>query len=282
MKLIADSGSTKTDWAVVNGGNTVCRIVTQGINPVHQTRKEIEQILSCGLVPHLDGCGISGIYFYGAGCLGSRTGMMREILAGITGCAATKTEVTSDLTGAARALCGNRQGIACILGTGANSCVFDGEKITANIPPLGYILGDEGSGAVLGRMFLNALLRGRLPAEMREDYLSQTGLTYEDIINKVYRQPMANRFLASASIYIGNHIRNAALQKIVKDNFRNFFRNNIAGYGRQDLAVGAVGGIAYCYHELLAEVAGEEGFVMGRILKSPMDGLIRFHCRQQE
>ena len=175
--------------------------------------------------------------------------------------------------GGARAF-GCDEGIACILGTGANSCVYDGNEITANVPPLGYILGDEGSGAVLGRMFINALFKCGLSAELRDEFLCETGLTLADIINKVYREPMANRFLASTSLFIHNHLDNNDLRTLVVDNFKAFFRRNVSLYGRRDLPVGAVGSIAFYYKTELLEAARSEGFEVVKVIKSPMDGLV--------
>ena len=258
MKLIADSGSTKTDWCVVDGGEVVFRTAGHGINPFQQNDAEVENIVDNEFRSSFDGVErIAEIEFYGAGC---RDGV--------------RVEVCSDVLGAARALFGDREGIACILGTGANSCLYDGRRITANVPPLGYILGDEGSGAVLGRQFINALFKGGLPAAMRDEFLSETGLTLADIINKVYREPLANRFLASTSVFIRNHLENKALRGLVVDNFKSFFKRNVNLYGCRDLPVGAVGSIAFYYKSELLEAAEAEGYKVGKVIKSPMEGLV--------
>ncbi len=178
---------------------------------------------------------------------------------------------------AARALCGHEQGIACILGTGANSCLYDGEGIVQNTPALGYILGDEGSGAVLGRMFMNAIFKNPAFAAIRDAYLEEQQLTMADVIRRVYREPMANRFLASTSLFIGKHIDNPLLHALVTENFRQFFRRNIVPYGRPELPVHFVGSMASHYQPQLYEAAAAEGFTIGRILKSPMDGLVAYH-----
>ena len=183
----------------------------------------------------------------------------------------------SDLLGAARALCGREEGIACILGTGANSCLYDGEKIVQNTPPLGYVLGDEGSGAVLGRLFMNAIFKDPQFVEIRELYMKETGLTMPLIINKVYREPLANRFLASTSSFIHQHLDNVLLRKLVKDNFRMFFQRNIVQYQRKDLSIQAVGSIAWYYQQEFRETVMEEGYQMGQILKTPIEGLIKYH-----
>ncbi len=240
MKLIADSGSTKTDWCVVDGGEVVFRTVGQGINPLQQGIDAIENVIKAELVTLFgDARSIAEIEFYGAGCRDGMVPRMERLLRKLF-VNAVKVEVCSDVLGAARALFGGREGIACILGTGANSCLYDGERITANVPPLGYVLGDEGSGAVLGRLFVNGLFKGGLPESLRDEFLEDTGLTLAEIIRKVYREPLANRFLAGMSVFIHNHLENNELRALVVENFRNFFRRNVALYGRVDLPVRAV------------------------------------------
>lgn len=274
MKLIVDSGSTKTDWCVVDGGEAVFRTVGQGINPFQQSVDLIENIVKTEFVVQLDdACDITEIEFYGAGCRDEKI-LVMELLFRKVFVNAVRVEVCSDVLAAARALFGDREGIACILGTGANSCLYDGRRITANVPPLGYILGDEGSGAVLGRMFINALFKGGLPAAMRDEFLKETGLTLADIINKVYREPLANHFLASTSVFIHNHLENKDLMNLVIDNFRSFFKRNVNRYGRRDLPVGAVGSIAFYYKSELLEAAESEGYTVGKVIKSPMEGLV--------
>ncbi len=275
MKLIADSGSTKTDWCVVDGGEVVFRTAGHGINPFQQNDAEVENIVDNEFRSSFDGVErIAEIEFYGAGCRDGMVPRMERLLRKLF-VNAVRVEVCSDVLGAARALFGDREGIACILGTGANSCLYDGRRIMANVPPLGYILGDEGSGAVLGRQFINALFKGGLPAAMRDEFLSETGLTLADIINKVYREPLANRFLASTSVFIRNHLENKALRCLVVDNFKSFFKCNVNLYGCRDLPVGAVGSIAFYYKSELLEAAEAEGYKVGKVIKSPMEGLVR-------
>ncbi len=268
MRLIADSGSTKTDWLITDGGTANRHVFTQGINPFHQSREAMERIIGDELMPLLTE-NIESVCFYGSGVRAEMEEMMCSVLRQFFP-DAVAIVAHNDLLGAAHALCGAGEGIACILGTGANSCLYDGEKIVKNTPALGYILGDEGSGAVLGRMFLNALYKGRLPQTLQDEFLSDTGLTMVEVIERVYRQPMANRFLASLSPFIHAHLDIPEVKAIVIDNFRRFFRNNIAPYGRPDLKVGAVGSIAFHYESELREAAAMEGFVMGEIRKSPL------------
>lgn len=276
MILIADSGSTKTDWCVADSGQIVQQIATQGINPYAQSSDEIIDILRDELVPQLvDLQEIEAVYFYGSGCtqamIPTVEGVLRMVLR------LDNVQVHSDLMGAARALCDNNEGIACILGTGANSCLYDGTQIVMNTPPLGYILGDEGSGAVLGRSLVNALFKGLLSDGLRNKFIAETRLTQVEIIDKVYRQPLPNRFLASLSTFIYRHIDNEELQNLVINNFRLFIRSNIARYNRRDLPLNFIGSIASVYEPQLRKAASIEGFCLGKVERSPMQGLIKYH-----
>lgn len=297
MKLIADSGSTKTDWTLLHDTGRradevfVKTFKTQGITPVHQSPAEIRQILVQELMPQLSTFSRAelvhskiletpllsniNVFFYGSGCTPANVPMMKQMLGEVF--SPQKVEVYSDLMAAARALCGHEEGIACILGTGANSCLYDGENIVQNTPPLGYILGDEGSGAVLGKLFVNALFKDAQFADIRDAYLAETKLTMPLIINKVYREPLANRFLASTSAFIHQHLEFRLLRQMVVDNFRSFFQRNLVQYQRRDLPVHAVGSIAFNYQEELKEAAEKEGFTIGHLLATPMEGLIEYH-----
>ncbi|MCD8290233.1 MAG: ATPase [Prevotella sp.] len=274
MKLIADSGSTKTDWCLVDKGNVVRRFSCQGINPSLQDRTVIEGVLADELLKEIaDIDAVHEINFYGAGCRDEVRPLMSDIFSQYFKNAEV-IEIKSDIVASARALFGDEEGIACILGTGSNSCLYDGKDIVSNIPPLGYILGDEGSGAVLGKLFVNALFKGALPEALCYDFYYGTGLTLSEVINKVYREPFANRFLASMSLYIYKHLDIEEIRTLVKENFRNFFQRNVKQYNCKDFPVGAVGSIAYYYKELFVEVAESEGYAVKTILKAPMDGLI--------
>ncbi|MBR1448418.1 MAG: ATPase [Prevotella sp.] len=296
MILIADSGGTKTDWTLLfspypTRWDVVSTFQTQGINPIHQTPDVIRQILGQEMMQQLSSFSRAAminagalelpslsqveVFFYGSGCTPVQAPVMKQLLSQFF--QAEKISVKSDLMAAARALCQHEPGIACILGTGANSCLYDGNDIVQNTPALGYILGDEGSGAVLGRLFMNAIFKNPAFADVREAYLAETKLTQADIINRVYREPLANRFLASTSLYIYEHLDNPLLRDLVVENFRQFFRVNIVPYQHQDLPVHFVGSMAYQYQELLSLAAGQEGFHIGQVIKSPMEGLIKYH-----
>ena len=188
-----------------------------------------------------------------------------------------RVETHSDLLGAARALCAHNYGIASILGTGANSCLYDGERILQNTPALGYILGDEGSGAVLGKRFIHDLYTGVLSEELKVEFERRTGFSLPQIIDRVYRQPLANRFLASLSEFIHSHLGESAVEALVCQNFTDFIRLHITPYGRMDLPLSFVGSIAYYFREQLAKAVSTLGYTLGMVLRSPMEGLIRYH-----
>ena len=277
MKLIADSGSTKTDWKLesVNGslltGEGGGRGLTQGINPFHMSEDTILDILRNELLPQLDSVrsSIEEIEFYGAGCTVAKISVMKALLSEVFP-SAKSVVVGSDMLGAAKALLGKNEGIACILGTGANSCLYDGEKIISNVSPMGYILGDEGSGAVLGKTFINELYKGG-HQEFISIFEKETNLTQADIIQKVYREALPNRFLASLSKFIGAHIAEEQwIEDMVVNCFRDFFRKNVRHYNRKDLSVSFVGSVAYYYQIQLKKAAEMEGFVIGKVLKSPL------------
>ena len=187
-------------------------------------------------------------------------------------------EVAGDLLGAARALCGSTSGIACILGTGSNSCFYDGKTIVKNVPPLGYILGDEGSGAALGKLFMNGIFKGRLPEAVRELYLREENLTYQEIIERVYRKPLANRFLASTAQFINRHLDLPELEALVQQNFELFFERNVCEYVCYGVKkVSAIGSIAYHFRNVFEKAAAKFGFEVDKVEKSPIRGMLAYH-----
>ena len=291
MFLIADSGSTKTDWAIVTGASQPVVLNTQGINPVHQSREEIVRILREEFVslmasnPEVQKLRSSAIltpqfplavYFYGSGIRPEMESLMTVLLRETFPQAQT-IEAHSDLLGAARALCGRNEGIASILGPGANSCLYDGKDIIEHTPALGYILGDEGSGAVLGKRFIHDLYGGLLSDNIRVMFEKETKLNLAEIIKRVYRQPLANRFLASLSEFITNHLDEPEVRNVVVQNLIDFLRYHISPYHRQDLPVSFVGSIAWHYQDELREAADRLNYKLGTVLKTPLAGLIRYH-----
>ena len=276
--IIADSGSTKTDWLVGNH-----RVSTQGINPIHQSDDAILTILHDELTPQLaiqqaslsaQILDFQSVRFYGAGIRPDQEVRMQRLLAQVFP-HAVSIEAKSDMLGAARALCGKEKGLACILGTGANSCLFDGKDIIQNTPPLGYILGDEGSGAVMGRMFINALYKNRLYDGAQEEFEQFFSLTMADVIERVYRQPMANRWLASLCPYIYEHLNKPSVEDIVIENFRLFIQHNLTPYRHPQLPINAVGSVAFFFRHQLEQAAAAESYAVGCILRSPFDAAVR-------
>ena len=273
--LIADSGSTKTDWCVINGSEIILRTETAGINPVIQNEADIAAILQEIKSQSEDFEPPSRLYFYGSGI---RAGMIEPMKALLSRHLQLESVVQSDLVGAAKALCGRHEGLACILGTGSNSCLYDGTKIIANTPSLGYILGDEGGGAALGKRFLNAILKRRMPTDLIKEYDAEYGYGVDEIIRRIYREAMPNRFMASFSPFIHRHLDCKPLHDMVVDNFRAFFSLNLTPYHRKDLPVNAVGSMAFHYRKALEEAAEAEGYRLGLVVKSPMEGLIVYHA----
>ena len=278
MILVADCGSTKIDWCLLNNGKVEKQVFTLGMNAVMLTEEEMRTRLADELAPAMAGYPIEEVYFYGAGCISSEVcgNVASAIQANIPD---TKVvEVHTDLLAAARALCGRTPGIACIMGTGSNSCYYDGEKICDNVSPLGYILGDEGSGAVLGKLLIGDVLKNQLPKDLCEKFLQQYELDRMTIIRRVYKEPQGNRFLASITPFLIQNIDREEIHTLVLNSFKAFFVRNIQQYQNyKELSVNFIGSIAYYYREVLEEAAAQCGCTVGTIIKSPMEGLIKFH-----
>lgn len=278
--LVADSGSTKTDWLLLAPPRADVSVHTAGLNPFTLTPDALSGVLREELLPQLPQSVAASpnldVWFYGAGCRGAGLADMERAL--LSAFPEARLHVFSDLLGAARALCHDAPGIACILGTGSNSCLFDGNEIRDNIPPLGFILGDEGSGAVLGRRLVSDVLKRQLPPALCKRFVDEFGLTADDLLRRVYREPIANRYLAAFAPFLGRHRDEPAVRTLVMDEFRRFFRRNIEPYRHPELPVHFVGSIAYFLRTELQAVAAEAGFRVGRILRSPIEGLRDYHA----
>ncbi|MDE6410503.1 MAG: ATPase [Muribaculaceae bacterium] len=275
--LIADAGSTKVEWAAVGESSSDdMRFTTPGINAILASEKEIASILT-EVKRQVNDRIINEIYYYGAGCAtplicGKIEKSLKEVWP------EAKIMVCSDLVGASKSLLGNNAGIACILGTGSNSASYDGEKIVSNIPPLGFILGDEGSGTALGKRLIKEIFKGNIPVEIKEDFFSDTELTLPEIINRVYREPLPNKFIASLIPFIRKHIRHPFINNMVVEEFREFFKRNVALYpDARKMDVNFTGSVAFHFEKELRKASISEGFRIGKISQAPMDGLIRFH-----
>lgn len=281
MKLIVDSGSTKTDWCFAESSDVYVLVHTDGINPVVQSYDEILSVVQEQMLPRakqqsLDLASLEEVYFYGAGCTPELLSVVENALRVAVG-EKPSVYVDSDLLAAARALCGTDSGIACILGTGSNSCYYDGEEIKEHTPALGYILGDEGSGAVLGRNFINGILKGTLSQNLRDEFLEEYQTSQADIIDKVYHSATPNRFLASLSKFILSHIDDDCLETLVVRNFENFIISNIRNYSEAKPVINAVGSVAFLYRKQLEQAVMSQGYELGKILKSPLEGLLDYH-----
>ena len=276
MILIADSGSTKTTWSLVNTDDGSSETLqTLGINPMYQDENTIFDLINKDFTHPLPEA--VNIYFYGAGCINQSVNeTVRSALNRFFQC--QYLLVDTDLMAAARSLCREKEGIACILGTGSNSCYYDGYMIKNNVSPLGYMLGDEGSGAVIGRKFIGDLLKSQLPEHIREKFFKIYGITPSLIMDHVYKKPFPNRFLAQFTHFIRDNIHEPALKKIVKTSFIEFFDRNIRQYPEAlRLPINFVGSVAYYFREILEESASDSGFVPGEVALSPMEGLIQYH-----
>ncbi len=274
--LIADSGSTKTDWILHSSEHGIFEHHTAGINPVRDGKDAMFRVLAEQLMPFLSAHNwVTEVHFYGAGCIPPFTADLQQCLSQVL--PGARVEVESDLLGAARALCGREGGIACILGTGSNSCLYDGTSILRNVSPLGFILGDEGSGAVLGKVLLGQLLKGVLPSAMKDEFLRRYNLTPTDIINKVYRQPQPNKFLASLVPFIQHHRQDPGIHRLLVEQFRLFLTRNVAHYNHPEMPVNFVGSIAAIYTPELCEALAAEGFKPGKIMQKPIHELTNFH-----
>ena len=273
--LIADSGTTKTDWSVVEDGILVKTICTKGMNPYFQSCEDIKEEIGNVLVPQIGGITVDAIYFYGAGCVFDKAEIMRDAISSFI--KTLELNIYSDLPAAAHSTCGHGAGIACIMGTGSNSCFYDGQNIVKNIPPLGYILGDEGGGVTLGRMLVSDVLKEILPKSLRDAFFDRFKLTQAEILDHVYKRPFPNRFLASMSPFLSENIGVPEIRNIVIDSFTSFLTRNVMQYDYDNYEANFVGSVAYYYKDVLIEAAETVGVRAGKILKSPMSGLFDYY-----
>lgn len=280
MKLVVDSGSTKTDWGFFNTVYDLKAVKTQGINPCHQSEEEIRNIIRNELLPNtqnIDLGTVSEVFYYGAGCATeSICTQMAALLKEFIPNAAIA--VDSDMLGAARALCGHAEGVACVLGTGSNSCLYNGKEIEDQVPSLGYILGDEGSSAALGRRLIGDCLKRQLPEAVSREFMERYSLTKESIIESVYRKPLPNRFIAGFAPFVYDKRAIPEVHKMIIQCFSEFFTRNVINYHKPWLPVHFVGSLAGSFAEELRETADSLGMTIGKIEASPMSGLVDYHA----
>lgn len=277
MILIADSGSTKTLWSLQNNEGSVRRFETKGFNPYFSDQQQLVNTLNESEVLqgiHRDE--LSDIYFYGAGCFPDKAHTIEQAMHSFFSRALVHVEL--DLLGAARGLLGHSDGFVGILGTGANSGLFVGGKVVQNIDSLGYILGDEGSGCYIGKQLLSTYLRGYLPADLAKIFFECYRLSSEDIMDALYAKPLANRFCASFSTFVGSNIEHPFLSNLVANCFDDFFKNLVSQYSDyQNLSFNCVGSVAYHFQHILEQSCQKFHMNLGNIRQSPMDGLELFH-----
>ena len=274
MILVADSGSTKTHWAIVNDPQSEGVIETSGLNPFMRTDDDIVKIVERELLPKLPDTPIARLHFYGAGCRPEQRERMTKLLQHATG--AAKVTVESDLLGACHALCGHKKGQCAILGTGSASCLYDGKKIVKQTPSLGFILGDEGSGSVLGRRLVSDLYKNQLTPLVAQAFDEEFTETVSVVLDKIYCQPTPNRYLASFAPFLARHRDDESIHFLLVHEFRRFARRNLKFYGHPELPVNFVGGIAWTFQKELAEALKLEGFKMGTVLQSPITGIVNY------
>ncbi len=277
MILVADSGATKSDWVLMseNMSNQTFELV--GLNPYYIDSAQIETIIRKELVPVIENEKVEKVYFYGAGCSTVYKSMMIEE-ALVKPFKNAEIVVNSDLLGAARALFWNEEGIACILGTGSNSCYFDGEKIVKNVPSLGYFFGDEGSGAHMGKIFIRDYLLGNLPDDIDKAFRKEYNYTRENILDAIYNLPFPNRFLASFNTFYADNLSNKYIFELVTNSFREFFINQVEHYENyRDLPVSFVGSVAFYFEALLRQVAAEFDIKVQKVLRTPIEALAKYH-----
>lgn len=277
MILIADAGSTKTDWALIRPGLSPEIFNTPGLNPLLASSDRMRQSLREALAT-IPANSIDRIFYYGAGCTPQMAPRIGEALSQSTGC--TDTEVHSDMLGAARALCQDSPGIACILGTGSNTALYDGRQIVDSIPALGFILGDEGSGAAIGRRFIADMLKRRLPADIAPRFFAETGLSPSDIIDRTYRQPEPNKFLASLAPWVRAMVHRPEIEALVVDELSRFATRNLLPYSSPDTPINFTGSIALHFRSQLEKALALSGLRIEAIISRPIEKLIEYHNRK--
>lgn len=279
IKLIADSGSTKTEWCVLDGGKKKI-FTTQGMSPYFISGAQMEVIFTNELLPKIKKIKVDEVYYYGTGC--SNPGNVKMVTKAIKNIFPDAViKVDHDLMGAAKALCGDEKGIACILGTGSNSCYYNGKKIVKNSPGIGYILGDEGSGAYLGKKVIQYYLYDTFDDDLRSRFDAKFVTNSVEILNAVYKGQLPNRYMASFAIFLAENRGHYMIENIIEDGLNDFFFNHIYKYRESwTLPVNFVGSVAYGFKDVLASLSESYGLQLGRVIKNPMQGLIEYHSKK--
>jgi len=278
IKLICDSGSTKAEWCLLNGKSKKI-VTTQGLSPYFLTTQQIQQIIEKELVPKIKNIRIDEVFFYGTGCNNPEN--IKSVKKAISLVfSKAKVTVDHDLMGAAKSLCGRNKGIACILGTGSNSCFYNGKKIVKNSPGLGYVLGDEGSGAYLGKKLIQYFLYKTFDEDLLDRFNAKYTTNSVDILNQVYKQPLPNRYLASFVPFLIENRGHYMIENIIEDAFNDFFFNHIYKYRESwQMPINFVGSVAFGFKDVLKEMCNAYELQLGIVIKKPMDGLIKYHSQ---
>jgi N-acetylglucosamine kinase-like BadF-type ATPase len=281
IQLIADSGSTKTDWRLTSGSAIVLQHQTEGFNPYYMAASEIVERLKQNLIPALNSIKPDFIHFYGAGCSAQeKSDILSEALSALFPNATI--HIHSDMLGAAHALCGRRPGMAAILGTGSNSCLYDGRQIVHNRPSLGFILGDEGSGAYIGKELIRLFLYDEMEEGLKVRFGKRFSITTSEVLEHVYRRPLPNRYMAGYSKFIFRNIDHPQCLDIVANSFRAFFKHHILRYEySREWPLHVTGSVGFYYSNILRRVADEQHLQIGTITETPIAGLTLYHLEEE-
>jgi glucosamine kinase len=283
MILIADSGSTKTDWALINPeNNSITNFHTIGYNPYFINTESIISSLNENLVKYIDSAIVQELYFYGAGCASQlRSNIVKDALNNIF--PKGRIFIGHDLLGSARALLGKENGFAAILGTGANTCIYDGNDCIQNIDSLGYLLGDEGSGSYIGKKIVRDFMRNRLEPELHNRFKERFQIeNNEQIFQTLYTSPFPNRYLASFCKFADEYVSHPYIKNKVRDSFNDFFKNLVCKYPNYNQhTFNCVGSVGYVFKDILIEVANRYEMKVGKIIQSPLKDLVNFHLENR-
>ena len=278
VKLIADSGSTKTEWCLLNG-NKKTIFLTAGMSPYFLSGEQLQEILLKNVLPKIKNIRVDEIFFYGTGCSNlQNVKVVKQAFKRCFGDAAIN--INHDLLAAAKALCGNEKGVACILGTGSNSCYYNGKKIMKNSPGLGYVLGDEGSGAYLGKKVIQYYLYNTFDDDLRSRFDAKFVTNSSEILNAVYKESLPNRYLASYAIFLAENRGHYMIENIIEDGLNDFFFQHVCKYNESwTLPVHFVGSIANGFKDVIIELCKSYELQLGKVIKNPMEGLIQYHSK---
>ena len=292
MKIIAECGATKSDWRLISDGVGINQVLTAGINVSTMSMDAVKAVVDEALVQLCSGTpvrsasdnalsvsmdAVTDVHLYVAGVVTEKIeAVLKSLLS--AHCPSASLEIQTDLIAAARAACGHEPGIAAILGTGSSSCLYDGEKIVGKVPAGGFILGDEGSAATLGKLFLSDFLKGLVPQVVADDFASRYPSDYQSIVASVYRSQAPSAYLGGLAPFIMEHYDHPYIKELVDGNFRSFINRCLKQYDTEGCPVGVVGGFAYALKDIFLRIASEEGIRISRIVKAPIDSLADYHA----